>query len=155
MSNGNRNNRRTSKKKKTPKVKIMSYHQVNNSDKLKDALIDVFNLDPKVIYNLLAKVSSIKPNKILGKIYQKSLDKEFITNEIIKLINEDLELTKEDFDLNEFKIQYFLTLYHPVAKISSFSCELKNLNDGAVIYDIVRIGKYNDEFYLYIPEGDN
>src|SRR5690606_36258937 len=126
----------------------MSYHHVKNPDILKNELIDVFNLDSQVILGLLESVSSIKPNKILGEIYQESLDKEFITNEIIKLI-------KEDFDLKEFKIQYFFTLYHPVTKISSFSCELKNLNGGAVVYDIVRVGKYKDEFYLFIPKEEN
>lgn len=130
----------------------MSYYHVKNPDILKNELIDIFNLDSPVISSLLEKVSSIKPNKILGKIYKKSLDKEFLTNEIIKLINEDFDFTKEDFDLNEFKIQYFFTLYHPVMKISCFSCELKNLNGGAIIYDIVRIGKYKDEFYLFIPD---
>jgi len=133
----------------------MSYYHVKNLDILKNELIDIFNLDSQVILSLVEKVSSIKPNKILGKIYQKSLDKEFITSEIVKLINEDFDFTKKDFDLNEFKIQYFFTLYHPVTKISCFSCELKNKEGGAIIYDIVRIGKYKDEFYLFITEEDD
>ena len=115
-------------------------------------LIDIFNLDSKVILSLLEKVSSIKPSKIHDKIYQKSLDKEFITSEIIKLINEDFDLTKKEFDLNEIKIQYFFTIYHPITKISCFSCELKNIEGGSIIYDIVRIGKCEDEFYLFIPD---
>lgn len=130
----------------------MSYHQVKNLDILMNELIDIFNLDSKVILSLLEKVSSIKPSKIHDKIYQKSLDKEFITSEIIKLINEDFDLTKKEFDLNEFKIQYFFTIYHPITKISCFSCELKNIEGGSIIYDIVRIGKCEDEFYLFIPD---
>ena len=133
----------------------MSYYHVKNPDILKNELIDIFNLDSPVISSLLEKVSSINPNKILSKIYKKSLDKEFLTNEIIKLINEDFTTTKEDFDLNKFKIQYFFTLYHPVLKISCFSCELKNPSGGAIIYDIVRIGIYKDDFYLFTPEGDD
>ncbi|MDK7375339.1 hypothetical protein QP519_07255 [Weeksella virosa] len=131
----------------------MSYHQVNNSDKLKNELIDVFNLDEDFISNLLANVSSIKPNIISSnKLILNSSDKEILINKIKTLIMEDFSSTKEDFDLNEFSIQYFFNYYNPIIKMSSFSNELKNLNGGAIIYDIIRIGKYKDEFYLFIPD---
>lgn len=131
----------------------MSYHQVNNSDKLKNELIDVSNLDEDFISNLLANVSSIKPNIISSnKLILNSSDKEIIINKIKTLIMEDFSSTKEDFDLNEFSIQYFFNYYNPIIKMSSFSNELKNLNGGAIIYDIIRIGKYKDEFYLFIPD---
>lgn len=131
----------------------MSYHQVNNSDKLKNELIDVSNLDEDFISNLLANVSSIKPNIISSnKLILNSSDKEILINKIKTLIMEDFSSTKEDFDLNEFSIQYFFNYYNPIIKMSSFSNELKNLNGGAIIYDIIRIGKYKDEFYLFIPD---
>lgn len=89
----------------------MSYHQVNNSDKLKNELIDVFNLDEDFISNLLANVSSIKPNIISSnKLILNSSDKEILINKIKTLIMEDFSSTKEDFDLNEFSIQYFLII---------------------------------------------
>jgi len=131
----------------------MSYHQVNNSDKLKNELIDVSNLDEDFISNLLANVSSIKPNIISSnKLILNSSDKEILINKIKTLIMEDFSSTKEGFDLNEFSIQYFFNYYNPIIKMSSFSNELKNLNGGAIIYDIIRIGKYKDEFYLFIPD---
>lgn len=131
----------------------MSYHQVNNSDKLKNELIDVSKLDEDFISNLLANVSSIKPNIISSnKLILNSSDKEILINKIKTLIMEDFSSTKEDFDLNEFSIQYFFNYYNPIIKMSSFSNELKNLNGGAIIYDIIRIGKYKDEFYLFIPD---
>lgn len=59
----------------------MSYHQVNNSDKLKNELIDVSNLDEGFIANLLANVSSIKPNIISSnKLILNSSDKEILIN---------------------------------------------------------------------------
>lgn len=131
----------------------MSYHQVNNSDKLKNELIDISNLDEDFISNLLANVSSIKPNIISSnKLILNSSDKEILINKIKTLIMEDFSSTKEGFDLNEFSIQYFFNYYNPIIKMSSFSNELKNLNGGAIIYDIIRIGKYKDEFYLFIPD---
>lgn len=131
----------------------MSYHQVNNSDKLKNELIDISNLDEDFILNLLANVSSIKPNIISSnKLILNSSDKEILINKIKALIMEDLSSTKEDFDLNGFSIQYFFNYYNPIIKMSSFSNELKNPNGGAIIYDIIRIGKYKDEFYLFIPD---
>lgn len=131
----------------------MSYHQVNNSDKLKNELIDVSKLDEDFISNLLANVSSIKPNIISSnKLILNSSDKEILINKIKTLIMEDFSSTKKDFDLNEFSIQYFFNYYNPIIKMSSFSNELKNLNGGAIIYDIIRIGKYKDEFYLFIPD---
>lgn len=131
----------------------MSYHQVNNSDKLKNELIDVSKLDEDFISNLLANVSSIKPNIISSnKLILNSSDKEILINKIKILIMEDFSSTKEDFDLNEFSIQYFFNYYNPIIKMSSFSNELKNLNGEAIIYDIIRIGKYKDEFYLFIPD---
>src|SRR5690625_7569776 len=124
----------------------MSYHQVNNSDKLKNELIDVSNLDEDFISNLLANVSSIKPNIISSnKLILNSSDKEILINKIKTLIMEDFSSTKEGFDLNEFSIQYFFNYYNPIIKMSSFSNELKYLNVGAIIYDIIRIRNYKED----------
>lgn len=130
----------------------MAYHQLKNPDILKDELIDVFNLNQQVMSGLLEKVSSINPDEVHGKLYLNSHDKVSISNEITKLIQEDLRSTRDDYNFDDFEIQYFFTLIHPVTKISCFSCELKNPDGGAIIFDIVRIGKYKDEFHLFVPE---
>jgi len=68
---------------------------------------------------------------------------------ILKFLNkEDLKSTQEEFDFNGFSIQYFFIKYNPIVQMSSFSCEIKNLNGGAIIYDIIRVFRYGSEYYL-------
>lgn len=129
----------------------MSYFKVN-SKKLKKELVDISNLREEIILNFLMDASSIKLNEIPNKIDYKSSNIEFITRQIIKLIKEDFISTEEDFNLNDLDIQYFFNVYNPIIKMSSFSCELKHVNGGAIIYDIVRIGKNKDEYFLFIPD---
>jgi len=126
----------------------MAYFEVNNPDNLKKELIDGSNPDSGLILNLLEKIKPKKAKYSSDKLYLISSDKEFLAKEIVKLISEDLESTIEEFDFDGFEIQYFFLLYNPFIKMASFSCELKNPNGGAVIYDIVRVYQYRNEYYL-------
>ena len=128
----------------------MSYYQIK-SDKLNRKLIDVFKLDKGTLLNFLENVASINLSAITNEVYQKSSDKELILNEICKLVKEDFILTEKEFNTGEFDIQYFFIPYNPIIKISTFSCELKSTNGSAIVYDVVRIGKNENEFYLYLP----
>ena len=129
----------------------MPYFEVNNPDNLKTELIDGSNPDFNFILKLLEKIKLKKAKHSSDKLYLISSDKEFLAKEIVKLISEDLESTIEEFDFEGFEIQYFFSLYNPFIKMASFSCELKNPNGGAVIYDIIRIYLYRNEYYLSKP----
>lgn len=128
----------------------MSYYKID-ATKLNRKLINTSDFDKDVIVEFLEDVPSINSKTTLDNVYIKSTDREFIANEINKLIKEDLSSTKAEFDLDEFGVQYFFCSNNPITKTSSISCELKNKEGGAVIYDIVRIGKAKDEFNLFIP----
>lgn len=130
------------------KVLIMSYFEFNNPDQIETELIDVSTLREEIILKFLNKIQSEKPKKILGQMFLKSPDENLVAKEIIKLFKEDLKSTQEEFDFNGFSIQYFFIKYNPVVQMSSFSCEIKNLNGGAIIYDIIRVFRYGNEYYL-------
>lgn len=122
---------------------IMNYFNLDNPNKLKTELIDLTTLNEKSIIKFVEKIISGKPDKIQGKIYLITSDREILVNEIIKFIQLDLQSINEEFDF-----EYFFCLYNPVTQMASFSCELKRQSGGGIIYDVVRIFIKENEYYL-------
>ncbi len=127
---------------------IMNYFNLDNPNKLKTELIDLSNLNEKSILKLIEKIIPGKPENFQCKLFLITSDKEILVNEIINFIQLDLQSIKEEFDFEEFEIEYFFSLYNPVTQMASFSCELKRKSGGGIIYDIVRVFMNENEYYL-------
>lgn len=76
-----------------------------------------------------------------------------IADEILKRLREDLNETINDSNLNKIDTNYFFWKKNPITKKSSFSCELVKPEGGKVIYDIVRLVKHKESYYLFLPES--
>lgn len=117
--------------------------------------LTVGQLDVGLIEELIKEnINNSDDEKEPISYYFKSSELNEVSEIIYTLLNKDSEETKRDNNPEDFSSNYFLWIKNPVVQMMSFSCKLKNLDGGSLIYDVVRLIKIQGDYYLILPEDD-
>lgn len=114
-----------------------------------------FNLSevsPFLLKEIIKNYTVTEKKQKPANFYFQSSHIEEIFDEVYKLINKDFEEIINDFDFKDFEVSYFFWKKSPATQLSSFSCELINPDGGKVIYDVVRLVRFEEVYFLILPE---